>query len=754
MANELINQLNDILSDKNTNLLPENLKEGVTCLGITGTFQGGSGEYGKITINKANISNVRVENLSGAGYNFELTDDGYYTSTNKGRDNTACVGKLYFTVNTDDEVKAEILCSSEQSFDYAQISKVDTTTAYGTSNSAEADSNTLFSTKGTDYTTPKEVSFGTLSKGEHYVYIKYRKDSSSSQDLDQLKIKMQLGQSTEEVNVKLYTSVEDLKADTSLKNKDFGLVVSSNANHFMSALYQWVNNEWVMSYDLATPTSIDNDLKPENILTGIDILGVEGTALNIDNSRINVTHKDIRAGKYTFNRAGQPIIGSLNVPQIEYSDTATQLEKIELNIDDLTDLNETAYCIWDRYVMYVKNNRLSIIKYSQSLSTLSTQLDIDNSIDSISVGVKDYFNPNTVIILLSGNKGYFIYEFNYLHNTITYKNTISMDRTYLGAPVLNDKYPLIAEGTFNVFYGESVLIQSQYQQIFIYKIDDDFSVVEKFISNAKTGSEKNQYYNSMYFGWVGSTKLLYNATPEYKSTGYTRKKYMNNNYGYYDYYSNAFVGNKLIACDIVNDTYTETTQSIADYRLSYNPSETYLLRQSKGSRPYISKASAPSDYIYFSNYSSGEVRWLSDDIYVTNDGVFKIKNDRVTRVENSIGIPYANGVFIKNGKKILATSNNVSVAKEIVYTQNTFYNTQTANVTKEDIPLGKIAYTNTGKIIGTLQTDTGKNYTELLTTANNIANTTLEDDSTTITFDVDTEMRCLQKALKILKGVV
>lgn len=41
MATELENKLQLILDDKNTNLLPENLKAGVTCLGINGTMESG-----------------------------------------------------------------------------------------------------------------------------------------------------------------------------------------------------------------------------------------------------------------------------------------------------------------------------------------------------------------------------------------------------------------------------------------------------------------------------------------------------------------------------------------------------------------------------------------------------------------------------------------------------------------------------------------------------------------------------------------
>ena len=38
MENELQTTLNEIKQDKDTNLLPENLKKGVTCLGIEGTL--------------------------------------------------------------------------------------------------------------------------------------------------------------------------------------------------------------------------------------------------------------------------------------------------------------------------------------------------------------------------------------------------------------------------------------------------------------------------------------------------------------------------------------------------------------------------------------------------------------------------------------------------------------------------------------------------------------------------------------------
>ena len=41
MTDELQTKLDEILLDKNTNLLPEHLKAGVTCLGVEGRMQNG-----------------------------------------------------------------------------------------------------------------------------------------------------------------------------------------------------------------------------------------------------------------------------------------------------------------------------------------------------------------------------------------------------------------------------------------------------------------------------------------------------------------------------------------------------------------------------------------------------------------------------------------------------------------------------------------------------------------------------------------
>lgn len=80
MVNELQTKLDAILNDKNTNLKPENLKAGVTCLGVEGVMQSGvdgstedkfitlparSITNGKISVNPDMFVTVRYNNSSG-----------------------------------------------------------------------------------------------------------------------------------------------------------------------------------------------------------------------------------------------------------------------------------------------------------------------------------------------------------------------------------------------------------------------------------------------------------------------------------------------------------------------------------------------------------------------------------------------------------------------------------------------------------------------------------------------------------------
>lgn len=64
MADKLVYDLQDIKEDRNTNLKPENLKAGVTCLGVVGTMQPGI-DTSDATATASDISNGKTAYVNG-----------------------------------------------------------------------------------------------------------------------------------------------------------------------------------------------------------------------------------------------------------------------------------------------------------------------------------------------------------------------------------------------------------------------------------------------------------------------------------------------------------------------------------------------------------------------------------------------------------------------------------------------------------------------------------------------------------------
>lgn len=136
------------------------------------------------------ITNLTVEKPAEdeGQYQFELIDN-WYTSNNKGVDNSYALAKVSFTVLEDNtDIVFKYLQNSEQGYDYGLFSNIDT--VYQNSNDAETDT-TYVSLKNKNATeTPGEVIYKNISSGNHFIYVKYRKDSSASSGDDCFKFKV------------------------------------------------------------------------------------------------------------------------------------------------------------------------------------------------------------------------------------------------------------------------------------------------------------------------------------------------------------------------------------------------------------------------------------------------------------------------------------------------------------------------------------------------------------------------------------
>lgn len=126
-----------------------------------------------------------VEEVSGAIYGFALNGEGYYESNNKSCGNSAALCKVVFNLPKAATVTFQCINYAESDYDYGILGNVDSTL----STSYSEDSSYKHSFKGKQMPTVQEVSYQ-MEAGEHFVYVKYRKDSSVNRHNDSLQFKV------------------------------------------------------------------------------------------------------------------------------------------------------------------------------------------------------------------------------------------------------------------------------------------------------------------------------------------------------------------------------------------------------------------------------------------------------------------------------------------------------------------------------------------------------------------------------------
>ena len=138
------------------------------------------------------LPTFNVVAVPNATYGFELNSEGYYVSKNYHIQNSAALCKVVFNTPYETQVRLDCINSGEDNFDYGIISQLDKTlTTNINDDGGTGTTNVLKNFKGSNSTNVQTVTL-TVPAGEHFIYIKYRKDSSNDTNNDTLQFKVNL----------------------------------------------------------------------------------------------------------------------------------------------------------------------------------------------------------------------------------------------------------------------------------------------------------------------------------------------------------------------------------------------------------------------------------------------------------------------------------------------------------------------------------------------------------------------------------
>lgn len=120
-------------------------------------------------------------------YGFFLNSNDYYESNNKAHANSAAVCRVDFHLEAAATITFSIINYAESTYDYGLFSNVDTT--LNTNASADS-SNVYWNGKNNNSSSVQTVTYTGVTAGDHYIYVKYFKDTATDSYNDSLQFKV------------------------------------------------------------------------------------------------------------------------------------------------------------------------------------------------------------------------------------------------------------------------------------------------------------------------------------------------------------------------------------------------------------------------------------------------------------------------------------------------------------------------------------------------------------------------------------
>lgn len=181
---------------------------------------------------------VSVEPISGAAYGFEKNANGFYESTNKGKDNTAALCRIIIDAAEPFEFPITYISHGENAYDYGIFSQLNKKLA--TSNADDGTTGTTTvkkNCKNESSTEPRTIKY-TIPSGHSEIDIKYRKDTSASTGNDSLQFQI-----TEHYIVGADYTIDELKGNYIYKLNKLGFLNITTAPFFNKETTLFMSSE-------------------------------------------------------------------------------------------------------------------------------------------------------------------------------------------------------------------------------------------------------------------------------------------------------------------------------------------------------------------------------------------------------------------------------------------------------------------------------------------------------------------------------
>ena len=135
------------------------------------------------------VSSWSVSDIGGTNYRFALNSNGYYESNNKGVDSSAAVCRVNIHAEKNCTVTFKCINYAESNYDFGLLGALDKAMDTGYS---DVSTNVAKSFKGSSSASVQTYSYTNVAKGDHFIDVKYRKDSSQSSNNDSLQFTVEI----------------------------------------------------------------------------------------------------------------------------------------------------------------------------------------------------------------------------------------------------------------------------------------------------------------------------------------------------------------------------------------------------------------------------------------------------------------------------------------------------------------------------------------------------------------------------------